>query len=135
MWSGTALALPLLPATIRSLASAPGAATASAVYLGLLPGALGFVIWGYAVARNPVATSTAALYLVPPVALAVSFCWLGETPRPIELVGGLISIGGVIVINRSRPAPAVRSKGLEPSCPSRGPASQAGPSTYCGTSA
>lgn len=104
MWTGTVLVLPFAPDAIGRLAHVPGSAIGAAIYLGLLPSALGFVVWGYAVARFTVATSTAALYLVPPVTLAVAFAWLGEIPRPIELLGGLVSIAGVILIN-SRKAP------------------------------
>ncbi|HJP75032.1 MAG TPA: DMT family transporter [Pseudonocardiaceae bacterium] len=106
MWTGTALLLPLAPSAIDGLAHAPGSAIGAAIYLGVLPSALGFVVWGYPVARLPVATSTAALYLVPPVALVVAFVWLGEIPRPIELLGGLVSIAGVILINSRKPKPA-----------------------------
>ena len=99
IWTGTVLVLPFAPDTIGRLAQVPGSAIGAAVYLGLLPSALGFVVWGYAVARFSVAGATAALYLVPPVTLIVAFAWLGEIPRPIELLGGLISIAGVILIN------------------------------------
>jgi drug/metabolite transporter (DMT)-like permease len=102
MWSGTVFVLPLLPGAIGRLADASQSAILSAIYLGLLPSAVGFVTWSYAVARLPVARSTAALYLVPPVALIVALVWLGERPRPIELIGGAIGIVGVIVINRWR---------------------------------
>jgi drug/metabolite transporter (DMT)-like permease len=104
MWTGTVLVLPFAPDAIGRLAHVPGSAIGAAIYLGLLPSALGFVVWGYAVARFTVATSTAALYLVPPVTLVVAFVWLGEIPRPIELLGGLVGIAGVILIN-SRKAP------------------------------
>ncbi|NSC25570.1 EamA family transporter [Streptomyces albus subsp. chlorinus] len=104
MVAGTVFALPLIPATWHAAQQAPGGALASAGYLGLLPSALGFVIWAYAVARLPLAASTAALYLVPPVALVVSLVWLGEVPHPIELVGGAVSIAGVVLINRHRQA-------------------------------
>jgi drug/metabolite transporter (DMT)-like permease len=104
MWTGTVLVLPFAPDAIGHLARVPGSAIGAAIYLGLLPSALGFVVWGYAVARFTVATSTAALYLVPPVTLVVAFVWLGEIPRPIELLGGLVGIAGVILIN-SRKAP------------------------------
>ncbi|MEV8019903.1 DMT family transporter [Streptomyces sp. NPDC086554] len=100
MWAGTLFLLPLAPDALHGLTRAPASAVGPAVYLGLLPSALGFVTWGYAVSRYTVAGATGALYLVPPVALAVAFVWLGETPRPIELIGGLISITGVVLINR-----------------------------------
>ncbi|MGY4918727.1 DMT family transporter [Streptomyces sp. 900116325] len=102
MVAGTVFALPLLPATIRATTHAPADAMLSAVFLGLLPSALGFVLWGHAVARLPLATSTAALYLVPPVTLVVSFVWLGEVPHLIELAGGAIAVAGVVLINRRR---------------------------------
>lgn len=104
MVAGTVFALPLAPATWHAAAHAPADALVSALYLALLPSALGFVIWAYAVARLPLAASTAALYLVPPVALAVSFGWLGEVPHAVELVGGAVSVAGVILINRRKPA-------------------------------
>jgi drug/metabolite transporter (DMT)-like permease len=102
MWSGTVFIIPLLPTAIHRLADAPFSAVMSAIYLGLLPSAVGFVTWSYAVARLPVERSTAALYLVPPVALLVALVWLGERPRLIELFGGLLGITGVVVINRWR---------------------------------
>jgi drug/metabolite transporter (DMT)-like permease len=102
MWSGTLFLLPLAPAAVRALAEMPASACAAAVYLGLGPSALGFVTWGYAVARGSVASATTALYLVPPVALLVAFAWLGEVPHPIELLGGLLGVAGVIMVNRGR---------------------------------
>lgn len=104
MWAGTALLLPLAPTTIRAVPHAPLGATAAAVCLGLLPSAAGFLVWGYAVARLSVTTATAALYLVPAVALAVSYLWLGEHPHPTAVLGGLITIAGLLLLNK-RPRP------------------------------
>ncbi|MGW1729119.1 DMT family transporter [Streptomyces sp. NPDC002306] len=112
MTAGTVLALPLLPATLRALAAAPPEALASAAYLGLLPSAVGFVLWGYAVAQLPLTVSTAALYLVPPVAIVVSFVWLSEIPRLLEVVGGVVIIGGVVLINRRSPAAPREARSL-----------------------
>ncbi|MEU7041253.1 DMT family transporter [Streptomyces varsoviensis] len=120
MVAGTVLGLPLAPAAVRAAAHAPAGALAPAVFLGLLPSALGFVIWGYAVARLPLAVSTAALYLVPPVALAVSFVWLSEAPHPVELLGGAVTVLGVLLINRSRrPAAGAPGADLSPSASTR----------------
>jgi drug/metabolite transporter (DMT)-like permease len=117
MLTGTFFALPLLPTTVGAVADAPADALWAAVFLGLLPSALGFVVWGYAVARLPMAASTAALYLVPPVALLVSFVWLGETPHPVELLGGAVSVAGVVLINRHKAAASgsdTHATGTEP---------------------
>jgi drug/metabolite transporter (DMT)-like permease len=54
------------------------------------------------VARLEIAKATAALHLVPVVALAVAFGRLGELPAVVELVGGVLSIAGVMSINRRR---------------------------------
>jgi drug/metabolite transporter (DMT)-like permease len=108
MWTGTMLLIPFAPDALGRLGHAPGSAVGAAIYLGLLPSALGFVVWGYALARFTVAVSTAALYLVPPVTLLVAFVWLGEVPLPVELVGGLISIAGVVLINARRSGSKLR---------------------------
>lgn len=110
IWTGTLLLVPLAPNALRALTTAPGSAIGSAVFLGLAPSALGFVTWGYAVARGTVAGATAALYLVPPVAVLVAFVWLGETPGAVELLGGAIGICGVALINRGTAAAQVRER-------------------------
>jgi drug/metabolite transporter (DMT)-like permease len=100
MVAGTLMALPLLPWGWRGLAVASPSAWGSALYLALIPSALGFVLWGYAVANLPVATSTSLLYLVPAVAVLIAFLWLGETPRTTELLGGLVVIAGVVLVGQ-----------------------------------
>ncbi|MEU8029057.1 DMT family transporter [Streptomyces sp. NPDC049099] len=100
MWAGTALVLPLAPAAIGAALHAPSGALLAAVYLGALPSAAGFVVWGYAVARLTVTAATAALYLVPVATLAVAFVWLGERPQPVELLGGALTVVGVALAGR-----------------------------------
>lgn len=99
-WSGALFLAPLGPSALSAVADAGWDAIASVLWLGLLPSAVGFVTWGYAVARTTVSSATAVLYLVPVIAIGVSFCWLGERPRLVELLGGLVSVFGVMLINR-----------------------------------
>ena len=96
-WMGTVLVLPFAPAALHSLASASPGSTASGIFLGLLPSALGFVLWGYAIARSSVTTATSVLYLVPVIALAVSFAWLGEVPTLAAVIGGALAVVGVVI--------------------------------------
>ncbi len=112
---GDGLLLPAIPALMHAWPQAGSRATAAAVFLGLAPSALGFVAWGYGVARLPVTVATASLYLVPPIAVLVGYAWLGDKPTAIELIGGGIAIGGVVVASR-RPgkAAAPEERSAEP---------------------
>jgi drug/metabolite transporter (DMT)-like permease len=98
MVAGALMSLPLLPWGWDQLVGASAAGWASALYLALVPSAVGFVLWGYALANLPVATSTSLLYLVPAVAVFIAFVWLGEVPRAGELLGGLVVIAGVVLV-------------------------------------
>lgn len=100
MIAGTIMTIPFVPFGWHDIVTASGGAWLGAVYLGVLPSAVGFVLWGYAVARLPVVTSTSLLYLVPAVAVVISFIWLGEIPLAVELVGGVVVIFGVAAISQ-----------------------------------
>lgn len=102
MWAGTAFLAPLFPFMVHGFETASRPEVASAVYLGLIPSASGFVAWGYAGARLSVTSLTAALYLVPPVSLVIAYFWLHETPSKWALVGGGLGIIGVALINKRR---------------------------------
>jgi drug/metabolite transporter (DMT)-like permease len=100
MVAGALMALPLMPWGWDQLVGASASGWASALYLALVPSALGFVLWGYALANLPVATSTSLLYLVPAVAVVIAFVWLGEVPNAGELVGGVVVIAGVVLVTQ-----------------------------------
>ena len=100
MVAGTVMTLPFVPLQTGTCSAGAGPWLA-AIYLGLVPSALGFVFWGYAVARMPVAVSTSLLYLVPPVAVLIAWLWLGELPLLAELLGGAVVILGVLIISQA----------------------------------
>ena len=100
MLAGTIMTLPFVPYGWSELVDSSTAGWIAAIYLGLLPSALGFVLWGYVTARLPIAASTSLLYLVPPVAVLIAWLWLGEVPVAAELAGGLVVISGVVIISQ-----------------------------------
>jgi drug/metabolite transporter (DMT)-like permease len=51
------------------------------------------------------------LYLVPPIAVLISWTWLGELPTPIELLGGLVVMVGVVIISQAPRIAARRAAG------------------------
>jgi drug/metabolite transporter (DMT)-like permease len=100
MIAGTIMTLPVVPLGWDQIRSPSAGAWIGAFYLGLLPSALGFVLWAYAVARLPVAACTSLLYLVPPVAVVIAWLWLGEVPIAAEVLGSVVVIAGVVVISQ-----------------------------------
>ena len=99
IWCGTLLLLPFLPAGLRQLAAAPAEAVAATVFLALGPAALAYAVWAYTLAHFPVARATSFLYLVPPVSLLIAWLLLGEIPGIWTLVGGALTLSGVIIVN------------------------------------
>jgi drug/metabolite transporter (DMT)-like permease len=72
------------------------------VYSGSLSSGLALVIWNTAV-RNVGASQTAVFNnLVPFVALLASFFVLGEPVTAIQVLGGLLIIGGLLLTRRAR---------------------------------
>ena len=120
MWSGTLLLGPLAGRSVDRALTASASADLSVVFLGLLPSALGFVTWGYAVSRSTVSAATSVLYLVPGFALVVSFFWLREVPTLVDLAGGAIAIGGVVLIRTRRYSRYSRSASREKKPPTTG---------------
>ncbi len=105
-WAGTALDVPLFRGLFDAVRHAPLAATLSVVYLGLLSSTVAMITWSYALRQLSAPVASAFLYLVPPVTLIVSWIWLGEVPSAMTLIGGAITIGGVIVVQRFGRVPA-----------------------------
>jgi drug/metabolite transporter (DMT)-like permease len=72
------------------------------VYLGIFPGAFAYVAWGYALSHGQAGRISTLLYLIPVLAIAIAWLWLGELPRVWSLIGGAIVLGGVALINMTR---------------------------------
>ena len=97
---GALTCLPFTPGLLTDLAAAPGAATAGLVYLGVVPTALAFSTWAYALARMDAGRLGVSTYAVPPITILMSAALLGEVPPPLAIVGGAICLVGVALSRR-----------------------------------
>lgn len=103
---GLLVCLPFAGALVGQLAVAPPAAWWGTVYLGVVPTALAFTTWAYALGRMPAGQLGVASYVAPPLATVMGFLAFGEIPHPLALAGGVVCLAGVALSRRRRRIPA-----------------------------
>ncbi len=92
---GVVVSLPWGGSLVTQLAAAPVASTIGVVYLGVVPTAIAFLAWAYALKRMPAGRLAITTYLVPVIATGMAWALLAEVPPPLALLGGLICLTGV----------------------------------------
>lgn len=102
IWAGTACLLVFAPRLWADAAHAAPAASLAVVYMGVFPGAIGYVSWSYVLSHLQVSRAGSFLYLVPAVAIVIAWFWLGEAPAFTALLGGVLVVAGVMLVNLLR---------------------------------
>jgi drug/metabolite transporter (DMT)-like permease len=97
---GALVCLPFAGTLGHQLPDTPASAIGWMVYLAIAPMALGFLTWGYALARTTAGRMAATTYLVPPIAILLGWLLLGEAPPALAVVGGTLCLAGVFVAQR-----------------------------------
>ena len=97
---GAVVCLPFTGALVRQLPDARGTAIGWMVYLAIAPMALGFLTWGYALARTTAGRMGATTYLVPPIAILLAWLLLDEAPPVLGVAGGALCLAGVFLAQR-----------------------------------
>ncbi|WP_030386759.1 DMT family transporter [Streptomyces sp. NRRL S-241] len=100
--TGAVVCLPFTGQLLAEVPDAPVSATLNMIYLGVVPTALAFTTWTYALARMPAGKLGATTYAVPAIVVLLSWTLLGEVPAWLTLLGGALCLAGVAV---SRYAP------------------------------
>jgi drug/metabolite transporter (DMT)-like permease len=105
-WLGCAAAavacLPFAPTLATEAAKADATAIGWTVYLGIIPTALGFASWTFALRRTSAGRMGSTTYLVPVVAILLGWAVLGETPPWLAAAGGALCLAGVYLARRRR---------------------------------
>ena len=108
--AGAAACLPFAPALVREAGDASAGALLWTLYLGVVPTAIGFTTWAFALKRTSAGRLGATTYAVPPIAILLGWILLGEAPPALALAGGLLCLAGVAVARgvrvRRRAVPA-----------------------------
>ena len=104
---GALVCLPFAGTFAVEVPDAPGSAIGWMVYLAVGPMAIGFLTWGYALARTTAGRMGSLTYLVPPIAILLGWLMLEETPPALAVAGGALCLTGVVVAQR-RPRASAR---------------------------
>lgn len=102
MWGATILLLIYTPQMLHEVTTASFSATASAIYLGIFPAAIGYIAWSHGLNAMPVSKAANYLYFMPIAATLIGWVWLRELPTWLSLLGGLIALAGVWIVNHPR---------------------------------
>jgi len=97
---GAAVCLPFGPAMVDQLGDASGGTIAWIVYLGVVPTAIAFTTWAYALSHTSAGRMGSTTYLVPPIAILLGWLLLAETPPLLAIPGGLLCLAGAALARR-----------------------------------
>ena len=104
---GALFCLPYAATLVRELRVAPAGGTGWLVFLGVFPTSIAFTTWAYALARGSAGRLAATAYLVPPIAIVMSWLILGEAPGLIAVLGGALCLVGVYIARKVPKAAAL----------------------------
>jgi len=110
---GAVCCLPFGPDLVRDVRTAGISVLGWVAYLGLMPTAVAFTTWAYALARSTAGRLGASTYLVPPIAIVLGWVLLGERPAALALAGGAVCLVGVAIARR-RPRVVASVEAPEP---------------------
>lgn len=101
-FAGTLGALPFGWHLPQAMAVASWQRLAALLWLGIAPTFVGYLAWNMALRRTSASQVSSFIYFSPPIAVLIGMLWLHERPGLLTLVGGAITIVGVVVANTRR---------------------------------
>ena len=90
---------PFLPGALAEIPAAPAQALWAVAWLALVSSVVAYGTWAITLSRLPAARAANFQYCVPPMAMAISYVWLGEVPGALGIVGGIMALAGVVIVN------------------------------------
>ncbi|QIW10214.1 DMT family transporter [Francisella sp. LA112445] len=100
IWFGTAMLLVYSKDVYVDVSSASCTSILVIIYIGVFPGALGYLFWGYAFRNLKATVAIASLYFMPIISIFLGWIFLHETEDSLGIVGGIVSVIGAYIISK-----------------------------------
>jgi drug/metabolite transporter (DMT)-like permease len=97
---GAVACLPWSGSLVTEAQHAPASALLGVLWLGLVPTAIAFSTWTYALHRMSPGRLGVSTYVVPPLVILLALAVFQEVPAPLAIVGGAICLVGVAISRR-----------------------------------
>lgn len=107
---GAVVCLPWSGALVAEAQRAPASALLGVLWLGLVPTAIAFSTWTYALHRMSPGRLGVSTYVVPPLVILLALAVYGEVPAPLAIVGGAVCLIGVAISRRTSRRPATADR-------------------------
>ncbi|PLS01817.1 DMT family transporter [Neobacillus cucumis] len=98
-WAGTIPFLVFSPGLMDGIQHATLQANFSAIYVGIFPAGVAYVTWAIALSLGNASSVSTILYIEPVFAILVAWIWLQEWPSPFSIIGGIVTVSGVLLVN------------------------------------
>ena len=98
---GAIACTPFAGSLIDDLSRAPATSVFGAIYLGVVPTAIAFSTWAYALSKMSAGSLAVTTYIVPALVVLEAFLFFREVPAPLAVVGGIVCLVGV-ALSRTR---------------------------------
>lgn len=102
MWIGTIALLPMSSDLISIIKTSSIQSTLFVIYLGIFPAVVAYFCWSYVLSKLDASNASTFLFLVPIVTLLMGYLWMNEIPSTIAIVGGMITVLGVLLAKYER---------------------------------
>lgn len=100
MWLGTTMLMIYAAEAINLLIDSDYLSILTIIYMGIFPGAIAYLLWGYSFKYIRASSASSALYLMPLFTLILASIFLSEIPSLLSIIGGLTAVTGSLIISK-----------------------------------
>ncbi|MBP9742413.1 MAG: DMT family transporter [Burkholderiales bacterium] len=99
LFFGTFVLLPFSQELCREIKFIPAHITLIAVYSGIFPGAIAYLLWSYVLTQISITKGMSFFYLFPFISCLLGYIFIHEVISFVQFLGAIIALGGALIFN------------------------------------